>query len=809
MSATFLALLLMTAAGPDLPIIREPTRDGQIVGASDLHMEAAPMRHADPNRTHDSSDWEVLTDPQRERIWRADAARGPEKNHIHLGDGKFIGSHAGRVELLYGVNYIVRVRFRDDLGAVSEYAERRFATASEFEVLSLQMHDILPSPLPTWRDDAGVPVVVPADAAMRIDTGADDLFLEWTAAGASDTPPLDEHAAARLRFAAGEAGWRIPVSQVDFHTDDAAITLFLPALKLAPHETLFLWISDNGSTYWADSATQPFFGYFNLARSNPIPWRVREGYHIEPFARDLALVVNVAMAPQPGPSPLDILCYAAELHGDVKAITRNGTVLTYATGLLNYDPNDPFPGVGEKGLTGIAIDPASGDVLVGAVYWANPPLDGIAQREPDPDGGANGSLHPVFHNHVIRLHSDDGGRTAASRRTILDIPEPTGPAHQVGALYFEGDALFVHVGDGNTPDTARDLNSFLGKILRMHADGSPYEDNPFYDPSDGITAADYVYALGFRNPFGGAIRQIDGEHICVENGPATDRMSRTLPAHDYGWNGYDESMVIDAAYNWFPAVAPVDIIFCEPTRFDAGGFPRSAFHTAFVSEFGPAWAPGTHDRGKRITQFQLTPGGRVLAGPTPLIQYNGARLGRATVSALAFGPGGLYFSDFFKDLDYNGPYDRGSNLYRIVYDGDRDDIPPKSLDLACPQDYTVLPESDSGATANYPDITVPNAVGELYLRFDPPLGSTLPMGTTVVHVVALDDECTSGACEFAVTVDAGKQDSPIAGPGPIDTASATDQPDTGPTCGSGVCPGAGGTILLLACFGLLPRRRSE
>ena len=56
-----------------------------------------------------------------------------------------------------------------------------------------------------------------------------------------------------------------------------------------------------------------------------------------------------------------------------------------------------------------------------------------------------------------------------------------------------------------------------------------------------------------------------------------------------------------------------------------------------------------------------------MSGPLPLIQYVGA--GRATCTALAAGPDGLYFADLYKDFDYASPVDPGANVFRIVYVG--------------------------------------------------------------------------------------------------------------------------------------------
>lgn len=838
----FLGVCFALNLVPDTPVIREPTRDGQVVGASDVHMEAAPMSHPDPARVHVSSDWEIVTAEQHEVVWRADAAVGVSKNHIHLGDGEFLNSHHGRTDLLFNTQYVLRVRYRDDLGTLSDYAERTFVTGNAFEVYGLSIHDILDSPAPTWKNEHGDPIVIPPNAALRLDTAEGLRFLEWTSASIDNPGPLEEHHVLRLRFLANGDGWELPMSRLAFHTDDADVTVYLPSLSLTPRQVLTIWVAANGSSYWAESETRPVFGYFNVARSNPVPWRARNGYRVEPFATNLKLVVNIAMVPNPGPAADDILCYAAELHGEVKAITRDGTVSTFATGLLNYDPNEPMPGSGEKGLTGIAIDPDTGDVWVGGVYWmpsAPPPVvvedrslettgetDAPARRNEDNASAGITGGEGTFYNRILRLRSNDGGRTAASIETILDMRESTGAAHQVGAIYFRDGSLYANIGDGLTPAKARDLDSFLGKIIRMRLDGSPHETNPYYDPADGITARDYIYAIGFRNPFGGAFRRIDGALFCVENGPATDRMAIIHSGGDYGWNGYDESMQINKLYTWFPSVAPVAMAICEPTQFNGGDFPQTMWHSAFVTEFGPAWAPGTHDRGKRISEFVVSPTGELLRGPTPLVEFMGDRLGRATISAIAFGPGGLYFSDFFKNMDYQSPFDRGSNIFRVVYvgghqhghDDGHEEEQPEELILLCPHDYSIPAEDENGALTGYPEPTIENAAGPVAILYDPPAGTRLPIGEHLIRVRVIDSAFREQECTFILTittgkpapVDPGTPENPDVNPDRPATAAPIDDP--GPTdaetrngCGNGVCPASAATLFLFLIAGLLHR----
>ena len=78
-------------------------------------------------------------------------------------------------------------------------------------------------------------------------------------------------------------------------------------------------------------------------------------------------------------------------------------------------------------------------------------------------------------------------------------------------------------------------------------------------------------------------------------------------------------------------------------------------------------------RGKRISEFVIdgtTINGTLVGSPRSLAHYTGN--GKGTAVALAAGPGGLYFSDFYEDDPVNGvftPGNPGSNILRIVYVG--------------------------------------------------------------------------------------------------------------------------------------------
>ena len=261
---------------------------------------------------------------------------------------------------------------------------------------------------------------------------------------------------------------------------------------------------------------------------------------------------------------------------------------------------------------------------------------------------------------VERITSTSGGLTLATRTVLLNMqPETQGQSHQISNITIGPDGkLYVHNGDGFDASTAQNLTSFRGKILRMNLDGTAPTDNPFYNAGDGVTATDYVYAYGLRNPFGGAWRAADNKHYTVENGPSVDRLSQLVAGRNYLYNGSDASMMNFAIYNWNPSTAPVNITFIQQATFGGSQFPVSKMDHAFISESGPTYAPGVQSNGKQLTEMVLDANGNRLSGPTDLVEYIGT--GRSTIVGLAAGPDGLYFSELYEETGASGPTATGA-----------------------------------------------------------------------------------------------------------------------------------------------------
>ncbi|HVR44504.1 MAG TPA: PQQ-dependent sugar dehydrogenase [Thermoanaerobaculia bacterium] len=645
-------LAALANSPPAPPVILEPAAGSIDLSPDDVHMVTASLDDPNADDAHACSDWEIREAEGDRLVWSAPCAPGPLALHIHLGDGSYHEVSA----LSNDASYVLRVRHRDDSGeAESEWSlwsEREFATGPPVSIFPMRLGAVLDDPAPSWIDAAGAliravddpddPSIVLADlgGAILVNLGGEPTGP--SSGGGSD----ESHQPLMLFVRAGEKKVEIPESVLEIHDETLRRRqIFVPAMTLAPGAGAKFWIATDGSTYHAGGESVPWFG--SLARGGPVPWRAADrSLRIERVATGFQLPVALAFAPERDEPDAPWL-YVAELYGSIRVIARDGSISDYASGLLEFGAEGPFPGAGEQGIGGMTVDPQTGDLFVTL-----------------PQPGESG--HPV--PRVIRLHSEDGGRTAAGQTRVLELTGiPHVPSHQISEITIGPDGmLYVHVGDGGATESSRDLDSFFGKILRIAPDGSAPADNPFHDSGDGISARDYVYAYGLRNPFGGAWRARDASLHAVDNGPAFDRIVRVVPGGDFGWDGTDDSIIANSLYYWHRAVAPVRITFLEPERFSGSGFPGGWMDRAIVTESGPTWAEGPQWVGKRLSLFRFAPDGSI-ASASELARYVGS--GRGTAAALAAGPDGIYFSDLYRDVGAAGPFDPGASIFRIRFVG--------------------------------------------------------------------------------------------------------------------------------------------
>lgn len=199
--------------------------------------------------------------------------------------------------------------------------------------------------------------------------------------------------------------------------------------------------------------------------------------------------------------------FIAQKNGIV-SIVENGKMLEDPLMVIDVDNEN------ERGLCGIAIDPEFAQNGYVYLYY---------------------TVKDENHNRVSRFTTDGNSVLPASELILLELDQLYGTVHNGGAMVFGIDGkLYISTGDGTSHITSQDMATLLGKMLRINADGSIPDDNPFY-----LTLADQyraIYALGFRNSFSMTVQPGTGRIFATEvGGVAWEEVNEILPGRNYGW----------------------------------------------------------------------------------------------------------------------------------------------------------------------------------------------------------------------------------------------------------------------------------
>ena len=219
-------------------------------------------------------------------------------------------------------------------------------------------------------------------------------------------------------------------------------------------------------------------------------------------------------------------------------VEKGGVVKIYnGTSLVStpfLDISDSISTDGERGLLSMAFHPLYENNGYFFVYYTD---------------NDDGSLRLVRFN----VSGDPNIADEASGKILISIPHASASNHNGGHLQFGTDGkLYFGTGDGgNTPQTAQDGTSLLGKMIRLDVDvvSSPYysipSDNPFFG-DDGIR--DEIWAFGLRNPFRWSFDRLTGDMWLADVGQnAWEEINRLTLANskgvNYGWNCFEGNHV--------------------------------------------------------------------------------------------------------------------------------------------------------------------------------------------------------------------------------------------------------------------------
>ena len=272
--------------------------------------------------------------------------------------------------------------------------------------------------------------------------------------------------------------------------------------------------------------------------------------NVETFARGLEHPWGLAFLP-------DGRMLVTERPGRLRLVDAQGRL---------SDPLAGVPAVQAKsqgGLLDVAIDPRFADNRLVYLSYAEPSENGTA-------GTA-----------VAR------GRLADTRLENVQViyrqqPKVKSANHFGSRLVFARDGtLFVTQGERyDYKEQAQDLSSDLGKIVRIHPDGSVPRDNPFVG-RDG--ARPEIWSYGHRNVQAAALHPDTGRLWTVEHGArGGDELNHPEAGKNYGWpvitygvdyngtrigEGTAKAGMEQPVYYWDPVIAPSGMAFYTGERF--------------------------------------------------------------------------------------------------------------------------------------------------------------------------------------------------------------------------------------------------
>ncbi|MYZ48730.1 PQQ-dependent sugar dehydrogenase [Propylenella binzhouense] len=288
--------------------------------------------------------------------------------------------------------------------------------------------------------------------------------------------------------------------------------------------------------------------------------------------------------------------------------------------------SDPIAGVpkvdarGQGGLLDVALDP---DFETNRLVY-------LSYAEPG-EGGTTSTA-------VARGRLDRDATALADVTVVFSQkPKVASTAHYGSRLAFDdAGRLYVTLGERFAErfrGQAQELDSHLGKIVRINPDGSVPDDNPFVGREGALPE---IWSYGHRNVQAAAIHPGSGALWEIEHGPrGGDELNIPKAGGNYGWPvvsygvNYDGSPVgtgrqrapgmEDPIRTWTPVIAPSGMAFYSGKAFPewegdlfVGGLASTALvRLALDGRMVTHEERLLEDAGQRIRDVAEAPGGEI------------------------------------------------------------------------------------------------------------------------------------------------------------------------------------------------------
>ena len=252
----------------------------------------------------------------------------------------------------------------------------------------------------------------------------------------------------------------------------------------------------------------------------------------------------------------DSRMFVVQKGGAIRIVNSDGSV--NSTNFLNIA--SLISTGSERGLLGIAFHPQYATNGYFYVNYTNTAGNTVVAR-------------------YTRSSTDANVANPSSAQIILTVTQPAAN-HNGGCLRFGPDGyLYIGMGDGggagDTSNYAQNINSLLGKMLRINVNsGTPYS-NPSDNAFPGAVAgSDEIWATGLRNPWKFSFDRVTGDLWIADVGQNAIEEINKVPAEtaagkNFGWRCYEGTAVYNSA-GCGPA-ANYTMPFAQYTQSSTGG----------------------------------------------------------------------------------------------------------------------------------------------------------------------------------------------------------------------------------------------
>ncbi|OKL40466.1 PQQ-dependent sugar dehydrogenase [Pontibacter flavimaris] len=249
-----------------------------------------------------------------------------------------------------------------------------------------------------------------------------------------------------------------------------------------------------------------------------------------------------------------------ERPGRMRIVSATGQVGNPIAGIPKVDAR------GQGGLLDVALSPKFGSDRM--IYWS--------YTEPRQGGNATSVARAVL--------SEDRSRVEKLQVIFQAQPTYNGDKHFGSRLNFGPDGmLYITLGERSDIEIrpqAQQMNSHMGKIIRIAPDGKVPNDNPFVKKENHLPE---IWSVGHRNVQAATFND-QGQFWIVDHGPqGGDELNLVEKGKNYGWptvtfgEEYSGDPIpnavttkegfVDPVYYWDPVIAPSGAQFYTGSAF--------------------------------------------------------------------------------------------------------------------------------------------------------------------------------------------------------------------------------------------------